>query len=676
MKTSAMPAMATTAAGLAVGVAAAAMIPAAGPLASPLAAPLAAQSPEVVVGPNLRVGPGQYNEPWIAASPDNPDFLIAVTQTGGMSFPDPSMALTLSTRSNAAFLSRNGGVAWEPVTLPGDEPGAFDPMVVPGPDGRMWILYCYVGANTMGGLLPDQPVRTNGTIMVWSTDDEGATWTGPARLRSPVPPDHARIAADWSDGPNRGRLYVVWNDVRDSFIRDDFQLFLHTLDDGGATVSEPKLLATIPGGKLVATEPVVLSDGALLVTFYQYFFPLTDEENARMPFFTMRSEDGGETFTEPEVAFRVGTHSWPYAQTEMTSAFTLPIVAWDRTDGPHADNIYVVWDGVTGGDAAAGATSDVWFRRSTDGGRSWSDQMRLNDNERPAPGDPLDDRMLPVVEVNRDGVVGVAWYDRRRDETRRCWELFFTSSSDGGETFAANVPVASAPSCPPPAHAPVARVHNVAADPDVKDLTEEEIAQMDLVQRMTIQMAEQSRNARAEYFGDLGHARLEVSFDNARGNQPGHYLGLAGDANGAFHPLWISRRNGIDELFTTTVEVSADGVPAPAAPAAPAGEETDVTGELLVVTGPVVYDAASGTATVEVQLRNVSDAVVHGPVRLRAEGGDEGGGGEDREWSFEGRMGSHDRLPPGGLSEPVKVELTTGPGMDARLDFRVYGRGG
>ncbi len=622
-----------------------------------MAISLAAQTPEVVVGPNLRVGPGQFNEPWIAASPDNPDFLIAVTQTGGLSFPDPAMALTLATRNNAAFLSRNGGVSWEPVTLPGDEPGAFDPMVVPGPDGRMWILYCYVGANTMGDLLGES-ARREGTIMVWSTDDEGATWTGPARLRSPVPPDHARIAADWSDGPHRGRLYVVWNDVRDSFIRDDFQLFLHTLDDGGNTVSEPKLLTTIAGGKLVATEPVVLSDGTLFVTFYQYFFPLTDEKNAEMPFFTMRSEDGGETFTEPEVAFRVGNHSWPYAQTEMTSAFTLPIVAWDRTGGAHGDNIYIVWDQVSGG------TSNIWFRRSTDGGRGWSDQMRLNDNDPPAPGAPLDDRMLPVVEVNRDGVLGVAWYDRRRDETRRCWELFFTSSLDGGETFAANVPVASAPSCPPPEHAPVARVHNVATDPDVKDLTEEEIAKMDLVQRMTIQMAEQSRNARAEYFGDLGHARLEVSFDNARGNQPGHYLGLTGDANGAFHPLWISRRNGIDELFTTTVEVATEP------PATPAGEETDITGELLVVTGPVVYDAAGGTATVEVQLRNVSDAVVHGPVRLRAVGG-EGG-----EWSFEGRMGSHDRLPPGGLSEPVKVELETGPGTDATLDFRIYGRVG
>ena len=197
---------------------------------------------------------------------------------------------------------------------------------------------------------------------------------------------------------------------------------------------------------------------------------------------------------------------------------------------------------------------------------------------------------------------------------------------------------------------------------------------MDLVQRMTIQMAEQSRNARAEYFGNPGHARLEVSFDNARGNQPGHYLGLAGDANGTFHPLWISRRNGIDELFTTTVELMPG---APAAPAAPAGEEGDISAHLLVVTGPVVYDAAGGTATVEVQLRNVSDAVVHGPVRLRTVGGEGGAGGEAGEvgvWSFEGRMGSHDRLPPGGLSEPVKLELPTGPGMDATLDFRIFGR--
>ena len=618
------------------------------------AAPLAAQSPEVVVGPNLRVGPGQYNEPWIAASPENPDFLIAVTQSGGQTFRTPSTT-GLSERRNAAFLSRDGGVTWEPITLPGDETGSFDPMVVPGPDGKMWILYCFMGANTLGGVLPDQPARTAGTIMVWSTDDEGATWVGPARLRSPVPPDHARVAADWTDGPNRGRLYVVWNDVRDSFIRDDFQLFLHTLDDGGKVVSEPKLLATIGGGKLVATEPVVLSDGTLLVTFYQYFFPLSDEENSRMPFFTMRSEDGGETFTEPEVAFRIGTHSWPYAQTEMASAFTLPIVIWDRTEGPHRDNIYTVWDQVSGG------TSDIWFRRSTDGGRRWSDAFKVNDNAPPAPGDPLDDRMIPGVEVNRDGVVGVAWYDRRGDDTHRCWELYFASSDDGGESFGANMAVTSAPSCPPATHTPAVRVHNLAADPNVKDVPDEEFAEMSLIERMSLQMAQQSRHARARYFGDLGHGRLEVTFDNARGDQPGHYLGLAADADGVFHPLWINRRNGMDELFTTTVEVGAY------ATSAATGEESDITAHILLLTGPAALDAAAGTVTVDVQLRNVSEQVIRGPLRLRA------ADDETREWSFEGRLGSRDLLPPGGLSEPVTIQLQVTPGQDARLDFLIFG---
>ena len=87
-------------------------------------------------------------------------------------------------------------------------------------------------------------------------------------------------------------------------------------------------------------------------------------------------------------------------------------------------------------------------------------------------------------------------------------------------------------------------------------------------------------------------------------------------------------------------------------------------------------DAAfAATAMVEVQLRNVSDGVVHGPVRLRAEGG---GGGE---WSFEGRMGSHDMLPPGGLERTGKggADDRAGDGREAGLSGstgRLAGRGG
>jgi hypothetical protein len=612
------------------------------------------QASDLIVAPNLRVSPGEFNEPWMAASPTNPNFLIAVTQNDGLSFGG-RMGRSAE-RHSSAFLSRDGGIMWESIVLPGYEAGAFDPMVLPGPDGRMWILYTFIGGNTFDFADGERPARRSGTILVWSTTDEGETWEGPFELRAPVPPDHPRIAADWSDGPNRGRLYVVWNDVRDSFLKDEFQVFLHTLDNGGHSVSEPKLLAQIPGGKLVATEPVVLSDGTLLVTFYQYFFPLSDEKNREMPFFTMRSTDGGDTFSQPEVAFRIGHHSWPYAQSEMSSAFTLPIVQSDRTDGAHKDNIYIVWDQVSED------TSNIWFRRSTDGGRNWTTAMKLNDNLSSREGDPLDDRMLPVIEVNKNGVIGTAWYDRRNDGNRQCWELYFTSSSDGGQTFTPNARVSSQPSCPPPSYAPALRVHNLAVDPSVQDIPESEMSTMSLTERSAAELAQQVRHARDRYFGELDHGRLEVSFDNARGTQPGHYMGLAADAEGVFHPLWISRRNGLDELFTTTVEVMHGNADAEEA------SEADITRDILVLVGPASYNPANGTVTFDIQLRNTSDGIVRGPVRVRSMNG------RSEEWSFDGRLGSHDRLPPGGLSEPMKVELEMKSGSDARLDFRVFGR--
>jgi len=40
----------------------------------------------------------------------------------------------------------------------------------------------------------------------------------------------------------------------------------------------------------------------------------------------------------------------------------------------------------------------------------------------------------------------------------------------------------------------------------------------------------------------------------------------------------------------------------------------------------------------------------------------------------DGEMPLVSRLRSGEVSEPVKLELNTGPGMDAALDFRIYGR--
>ena len=55
--------------------------------------------------------------------------------------------------------------------------------------------------------------------------------------------------------------------------------------------------------------------------------------------------------------------------------------------------------------------------------------------------------------MNRDGVVGVAWYDARNAGERYkhefvCLEIYFTASLDGGSTFLPEMKVSSEKSCP------------------------------------------------------------------------------------------------------------------------------------------------------------------------------------------------------------------------------------
>src|SRR5260370_5603912 len=52
---------------------------------------------------------------------------------------------------------------------------------------------------------------------------------------------------------------------------------------------------------------------------------------------------------------------------------------------------------------------------------------------------------MPLVAVNKDGVVGVAWYDRREHKDNLGWWVRFAASLDGGETFLPTVRVSDAP---------------------------------------------------------------------------------------------------------------------------------------------------------------------------------------------------------------------------------------
>ena len=130
--------------------------------------------------------------------------------------------------------------------------------------------------------------------------------------------------------------------------------------------------------------------------------------------FVRRSLDGGNTW-EP--------NAWPVFQQPTKPGIPFedkPYIVADTTRGPDAGNLYVGWTefGLT--------QSLLLFSRSTDGGATWSEPIRIST----VAGLPRDDN--GAVEgfsgaVSPDGALNVAWSDGDH--------IVFTQSHDGGQSF-------------------------------------------------------------------------------------------------------------------------------------------------------------------------------------------------------------------------------------------------
>ena len=53
------------------------------------------------------------------------------------------------------------------------------------------------------------------------------------------------------------------------------------------------------------------------------------------------------------------------------------------------------------------------------------------------------DQVLPWMDVKPNGIIDIAWYDRRNDPADLNWEVYMATSTDGGNSFNANQLVSS-----------------------------------------------------------------------------------------------------------------------------------------------------------------------------------------------------------------------------------------
>ena len=110
-------------------------------------------------------------------------------------------------------------------------------------------------------------------------------------------------------------------------------------------------------------------------------------------------------------------------------------LAIDRSGTATNNNIYMLASVVPPGRS----TTDAMFVRSTDGGQTFSAPRRINDD----PVNPNKWHWFGTLSVAPNGRIDSVWYDTRNAANNTDSQLFYSWSTDGGLTWAANVAISN-----------------------------------------------------------------------------------------------------------------------------------------------------------------------------------------------------------------------------------------
>lgn len=346
-------------------------------------------------------------EPYLAVNPTRAGNMIAAWHQDRWS--------NGSGQSIGVAYTINGGSTWTSVVIPftrcsgagarsaGDYERASDP----------WISFSRDGTAHLMALASNNSTNENAMTMASSTDG-GATWSQPVVikrspaqdkvLRSPFN-DKNSLTADPRDSRY---VYATWT----LFRQGATDLVFARSTNGGITWGP-----SIPIGHFDAVTPaelslfrqgaqiVVLPDGTLVNAFYRILFneatPQVTLEQA-----ILRSRDKGKHWQRLDAT--VSTFSSihavdPELGIPVRDAGELPDIAVNRNNG----YLYIVWQDAN---ANSNGQTGLFIARSTDGGSTWSQPVRVNQGT----VDTVQ-AFLPAVAVNEDGIVGVLFYDFRND---------------------------------------------------------------------------------------------------------------------------------------------------------------------------------------------------------------------------------------------------------------------
>ncbi len=363
---------------------------------------------------NIRIqgSPQNTNEVSIAVNPVDPLNIVAG-------------ANDYSTPNNDAwcgyYWSRDGGKTWDQGLLPGyngdiSVQGLSSPLFGYSGTGDPVLAFDSQGNLYYAGIAFTRTFAGRSAIFVAKSVDGGETWRS-SDIRIVAQGDGITMFHDkeWLivDLAN-DNVYIAWA----SFHALSFAtIFFSRSTDGGDSWSFWEVASNYAETQFDNQGTYLGIDSESTIHLIWIDFGVNQIQY-------VYSRDLGNSFSTPVSIADVRPIDYQLEHNSYRTP-TLPQLAIDPGEGEFKDSIYVSWNDQSNGDA------DILLIYSRDGGDSWSEPVRVNQDE---PGNGKD-QFFPGLSVSPDGIVSIHFYDRRDDANNTMLNIYYAVSDDGGLTF-------------------------------------------------------------------------------------------------------------------------------------------------------------------------------------------------------------------------------------------------
>jgi hypothetical protein len=345
----------------------------------------------------------QQSEPVIAVSPLNPMIMFC----SGYTLQDGTIY-----RSEGIFASTNGGLNWFGTDSclggPNINNHGGDPGIAIDKNGI--FLLTHIGNGTPYG------------VFAHYSNNMGSTWSSAVILTQGVlTEDKGTMTTDTRPSSTYyGRSYAAWVNFQAPFP----VLFSYTSNSGlnwvpNAQVN-PGPLRRCSGGD-IKTGPL----GEVYVTWAGVSDTLPSTE--RLAGFAS-SSNGGTSWNVSQNIFGMSGIAGFLPTKSNIRVNGIPRLAIDNTSGARQGWIYIITNEKN--NSPAGSDPDILFHRSTDGGQTWSQGIRVNQ-------DPVNNgkiQYFPAICVDSTGAINVLYYDDR-NTTSDSAQVYISRSTTGGDTW-------------------------------------------------------------------------------------------------------------------------------------------------------------------------------------------------------------------------------------------------